>query len=208
MRPRTRRTQSKAVWLAYLVALLVALPTARALGADASWRVARGDVRVACPMTVGGSFEAKTSAIQGTATPGAPGAPFGGEISVDLATLDTGIGLRNEHLRNKYLEVGRGQGFNRAVLSAIRLGDTDPRGFQGKTAFTGTFLLHGTTKPVAGQATIRREGSGVRVEASFPLSVAAFGIEEPRYLGVGVRDQVTVSVSLMAEPADTPASTP
>jgi polyisoprenoid-binding protein YceI len=154
-------------------------------------------------MTVGGSFEAKTSAIHGTVTTGAAGAPLGGELSVDLATLDTGIDLRNEHLKNTYLEVGKGQGFDHAVLSGIRLGDADPQAIQGKTAFTGTFLLHGTTKPVSGEATIRRDGKDVRVDASFPVSIAAFGIEEPRYLGVGVRDQVTVNVSLTASPAET-----
>jgi polyisoprenoid-binding protein YceI len=196
----------EAMPVAWLLALLAALPAARAVGAESSWRVARGDVRVVCPMTVGGSFEAKTSAIQGTVTAGAPRALLDGELSVDLATLDTGIGLRNEHLRNKYLEVGKGQGFDHAVLSGIRLGDADPRGFQGKTPFTGTFLLHGTTKAVSGQATIRREGRNVRVEAVFPVSVSAFGIEEPQYLGVGVRDQVTVNVSLVAEPADTPGT--
>jgi polyisoprenoid-binding protein YceI len=199
------RTPAHPRWtrVAWLLALLVLSPAARTPGADSSWHVARGDVRVACPLTVGGSFEAKTSAIQGTVTAGAAGAPLGGELSVDLTTLDTGIGLRNEHMRNKYLEVGRGQGFDHAVLSGIRLGDADPKAFQGKTAFTGTFLLHGTTKPVSGQATIRRDGAQVRVDASFPVTVSAFGIEKPQYLGVGVRDQVTVNVSLIASPAET-----
>jgi polyisoprenoid-binding protein YceI len=190
--------------MTWLVALLVALPAARALGADSSWSVVRGDVRVVCPLTVGGSFEAKTGAIRGTVTLGAPGAALGGDLSVDVATLDTGIDLRNEHLRSNYLEVGRGPGFDRAVLSEIRLGAADPRGFEGKTTFTGTFLLHGATNPIAGQATIRREGRAVRVEASFSVMVTAFGIEKPRYLGVGVTDQLTVTVSLLAEPADKP----
>jgi polyisoprenoid-binding protein YceI len=190
--------------MTWLLALLAAFSATGALGAGTSWRVVRGDVRVVCPMTVGGSFEANTGAIQGTVSLGEPRTALGGDLSVDLATLDTGIGLRNEHLRNMYLEVGRGQGFNRAVLSAIRLGVADPRGFEGKTTFAGTFLLHGTTKPVAGQATVRREGRDVRVEASFPVTVSAFGINKPQYLGVGVRDQVTVTVSLLAEPADAP----
>ena len=200
--------QRRAPRAAWLLALLAVSPAVRTLGADSSWRVARGDVRVACPMTVGGSFEAKTGAIQGTVTTGAAGAPLGGELSVDLATLDTGIGLRNEHLKKNYLEVERGQGFDHAVLSQIRLGDADPQAIQGKTAFTGTFLLHGTTKPVSGQATIRRDGKDVRIEASFPVSVSAFGIEKPQYLGVGVRDQVTVNVSLTASPAETAGAKP
>jgi polyisoprenoid-binding protein YceI len=193
-------------WTTWLVALLVAFPATRALAADA-WHVVHGDVRVVCPLTVGGSFEAKTGSIQGTVIPGAPGIALGGELSVDLNTLDTGIGLRNDHLRNRYLEVGRGPGFAQAVLSDIRLGDGDPQRLQGKTPFTGTFLLHGTKKPIAGQATVRQDGRVARVEASFPVTVADFGIEKPQYLGVGVKEQVTVVVSLVAEPADGPEVT-
>jgi polyisoprenoid-binding protein YceI len=190
---------------AALVVSLFALAAPTALGADAAaWRVVRGDVRVTCPMTVGGSFEARTAAIQGTlALPEAAGAPLSGELAADLASLDTGIGLRDEHLKDRYLEVGRGAGFDRAVLSQIRL-DAAPEGFQGKTRFTGTFLLHGTTKPVSGPATIRREGSSVRVEASFAVVVADYGIEKPQYLGVGVQNEVEVQVSLVAEPAAGP----
>jgi hypothetical protein len=34
------------------------------------------------------------------------------------------------------------------------------------------------------------------------VSVSEFGIEKPQYLGVGVTDQVTVKVSLLAQPSD------
>ena len=186
-----------------LVALVFTLTAPRGHAADAaSWGVERGDVRVVCPLTVGGSFEAKTDAIRGTVTLAASAAVFGGELAVDLSTLDTGIGLRNEHLRRTYLEVGRGPGFDRAVLSEIRLGDGDPRGVQGKSHFSGTFLLHGTKRPIAGAATVRQEGNAVRVEASFPVTVSEFGIEKPQYLGVGVRDQVNVTVMFVAQPSD------
>jgi hypothetical protein len=188
---------------AWLVALFVALAVSRALAGDGgAWRIVRGDVRVVCPMTVGGSFDAKTTAIQGTVTPTRPGVALGGEISVDLSTLDTGIGLRNEHLRGRYLEVGRGPGFDRAVLSEIRLGDADPHGFEGKTPFTAAFAVHGIKQAIGGQASIRREGRAVRVEASFPVLVSRFGIPKPQYLGVGVRDEVNVQVTLVAEPSD------
>lgn len=184
-----------------MLALALLAPLGHAADASA-WSVVRGDVRVVCPLTVGGSFEAKTDAIQGTLTLAPSAVVFGGDLSVALATLDTGIDLRNEHLRRTYLQVDRGPGFDQAVLSAISLGGVDPRGVQGKTRFTGTLLLHGTSRPVAGEATVRRDGNAVRVEASFPVSVSEFGIEKPRYLGVGVTDQVTVKVSLLARPSD------
>jgi hypothetical protein len=34
------------------------------------------------------------------------------------------------------------------------------------------------------------------------VRVSEFGIEKPQYLGVGVRDQVSVNVSLLAEPLE------
>src|SRR5512141_1682031 len=83
-----------------------------------TWSVAQGDVRVICPMTIGGSFEAKTTALSGSVTASARGSgALDGSLVVDLRTLDTGIGLRNEHLRENYLEVDKGQGFDTAMLS-------------------------------------------------------------------------------------------
>jgi polyisoprenoid-binding protein YceI len=180
---------------------LVVLLAAGGLAAESpGWSVS-GEVRVTCPMTVGGSFEAKTGTLSGnvTLTTARPAA-FEGELSVDLKTIDTGIDLRNHHLRDNYLEVGKGEGFERAVLTDIRLGDVDAGSFQGRTEFTGTFLLHGVKKPITGQADIKREGSSVRIEATFPVTIADHAIDKPQYLGVGVKSQVQVKVSLLATP--------
>jgi YceI-like protein len=77
-------------------------------------------VRVICPMTIGGSFDAKTTALRGSVTASASDSPvFDGSLAVDLRTLDTGIALRNEHLRENYLEVDKGPGFDTATLSKI-----------------------------------------------------------------------------------------
>jgi polyisoprenoid-binding protein YceI len=187
--------------LAGLAGGLAALVASGGLAAEnPAWRI-EGEVRVTCPMTVGGSFEAKTTALGGTVALTAARPPaFGGELSVDLKTLDTGIDLRNHHLRDNYLEVAKGEGFETATLTEIRLGDVDAETFQGRTEFTGTFLLHGTKKPVAGQAEIARTGQSVRVEATFPVTIADYGIAKPQYLGVGVKSQVQVKVSLVATP--------
>jgi polyisoprenoid-binding protein YceI len=180
-------------------ALTLALATASAapvaVGAQsATWRIASGELVVLCPLTVGGSFEARTSSVSGQLAVDAAQPPrLTGEIAVDLKTLDTGIALRNTHMRENYLEVGKGDGFERAVLSEIVV-KGDAATVTGTTTFTATLLVHGTRKPVSGQARIARTGADVRVEASFPVSLPDFGIPEPRYLGVGVRDQVHVKV--------------
>jgi YceI-like domain len=157
-------------------------------------------------MTVGGNFEARTASLTGSISLGTTGstssAPSSGgsegRFAVDLRTLDTGIDLRNEHLRRTYLEVDKGEGFNRATLSDVQLGDLNIATLEGKTPFTATLLLHGTKKPIKGQAEIRRNPAGLLIEATFPVTLADFGIPKPQYLGVGVKSQVQVKVSMAA----------
>lgn len=196
-------------WIARVVAMLL-LTGGAAPGhaADAaSYRILRGEIRVECPLTVGGSFDTRTTSVSGTVSLGAatPGA-LDGELQADLSSLDTGIALRNTHLRDKYLEVGRGAEFATAILSGVRLTKVDASTFRGQTPFTGTLLLHGTRRPVAGQAEIHPEGRDLRVVASFPVRIDDYGIASPRYLGVGVKNEVQVKASLVAAPMTAPAA--
>ena len=187
----------------YLAALgLLALsPGSSPAAQGSSFGVESGDVRVVVPLKPGGAFEAKTSSISGTLVlGGAKPALLTGELFVDLATLDSGIDLRNHHLREKYLEVQKGQGFSRAVLSEILLTDADGEAFQGPTGFTGTLLIHGVSRPVKGTAEIRRVGTSVRVEAKCPLDLTDFAITPPEYLGVGVANKIMLKVLLTAKP--------
>ena len=166
-----------------------------------TWRATQGDVRITCPLTIGGSFQAKTAALSGLLAPGASHPPSGdGSFVVDLRTLDTGINLRNEHLRENYLEVDKAPGYDKATLSEIELKGVNPDSPEGKGSFTGSLMLHGTKKTVSGPAEIRKAGSGLRVKASFPVNLSDFAIPEPRYLGVGVKNTVQVEVTFTASP--------
>ena len=187
---------------------LVALLAGNSHAAESTaWRVVRGDVRIVCPMTVGGSFEAKTTSLAGTLTPvSTRPAAFAGPLTIDLRTLDTGIGLRDEHMRDTYLEVGKGEGFATAILSDIDLGEVAAEALRGRAHFTGTLLLHGVTKAITGVAEVRRQGESVRVDASFRVALADYGIAKPQYLGVGVRSEVEVKASLVATAAAPAAS--
>ena len=174
-----------------------------AQSAPTAWTVSSGDVRVRCRMTVGGSFDAVTSALSGTLRGGPTGAvAFAGEIRVDLASLETGIGLRDEHLRGSYLETERGPAFRHAVLSGVALREPLPDGRgRRETAFTGRLTLHGVERRVEGEAALERRDGRMRVEATLSLSLEAFEIPPPRYLGVGVRDEVRITVTFEAAPS-------
>jgi polyisoprenoid-binding protein YceI len=181
------------------IVLFVSLWTVVTSAAGGPWRVGQGEVSVKCPMTVGGSFDARTSALIGTLTASAarPSA-LDGSLAVDLRTVDTGIALRNEHLREKYLEVDKGAGYEQAVLSDVVLQGLGADAPAGKGSFTGSLMLHGVKKPVTGPVEIRQAGTGWRVRASFPVNLPDYNIDKPRYLGVGVKDTVQVSVTFTA----------
>ena len=186
-----------------VAAFVVAAGGSVAAQSAPAWTVSSGDVRVRCRMTVGGSFDAITSALSGTLRGSPRGAvAFEGELRVDLAGLETGIGLRDEHLRANYLEIERGPAFRHAVLSGIALREPPPdgRGLH-ETTFTGRLTLHGVERRVEGEATMERRDGRMRVEATLPLSLEAFGIPPPRYLGVGVRDEVRITVTFEAAPS-------
>ena len=121
-------------------------------------------------------------------------------LVVDLRTLDTGIGLRTEHMQANYLEVDRAAGYDQAVLSDIDVAGLKPDAPEGKARFSASLALHGVTRSVSGQAEVRRDGAGLKVKASFPVQLSNHMIPEPRYLGVGVKDQVTVEVTFTATP--------
>ena len=103
--------------------------------------------------------------------------------------------MRDQHLRKKYLEVERGTAYSQARLRNIRV-----ERLSGKTPFHAELMLHGQRKEIDGMADITPDAEGYRLVASFPMRVSEFGIPEPAYLGVGVKDDVLVRVTFNAEP--------
>jgi polyisoprenoid-binding protein YceI len=166
--------------------------------ADA-YKVSGAEVVVVCPLTVGGSFEAKTKSVSGevVASAAEPGS-VSGALRVDLQTLETGIAVRDRHMRETYLEVEKGPDYAVATFDQIRVEKLD-----GKSTFKGTLLLHGQRQEVTGTADLQQRDGRIRVQAQFPIKVSAFQIPKPTYLGVGVRDEIQIKVMLTVEPAAT-----
>lgn len=127
------------------------------------------------------------------------GTAVSGSIGVDLGTLETGIGLRDRHMKEQYLQVDR---YPRAVLTLSRL---DIKLVPGGSAFgpvtvpfEGMLLLHGVEKPVNGQARISRDDARVTANAVFSIKLGDFGIDVPKYLGITVAEKVEVKAAFSA----------
>jgi polyisoprenoid-binding protein YceI len=184
------------VFVLFGFALAIASSAAVPHATGDTYRITTALVTVMCPLTVGGSFEARTNAVAGDLAFADASGAVKGAVEVDLDTLQTGIGLRDRHMKEKYLEIHRSDALTRARLDEIRMerieGTSIP--FQGK------LTLHGEQHTISGIADVqvRQRDVGVHVRARFPISLAAFGIQPPRYLGVGVRDEVQVQVQFTA----------
>ena len=186
--------------------VVAVLAATAALGGTASagsdkYQISGGQVVVVCPLTVGGGFEAKTEAITGSVSIGSDQPlAVGGALAVDLRTLKTGIGMRDRHMKENYLEVEKGPSFGTATLENITVDKLD-----GKTSFNATLVLHGERRSITGSATLERRDGGYRVQAEFPVKVSHYNIAKPSYLGVGVQDEIRIKIALTAVPANTVA---
>ncbi len=118
-------------------------------------------------------------------------------ITVPLSNLDTGIGLRNKHMREKYLEVGK---FPNAVLAVPKAQLKFPEGETSGGSAQGTMSIHGKSRPVTFSYKARKVGEKLAINGSVPLNINDFGIEVPSYLGVTVKPDITVRAAFTASP--------
>lgn len=116
-----------------------------------------------------------------------------GTIDMDLNTLDTGIGLRNTHMKEKYLQTSK---FPRAQLSLKKVnlpsGWLKPGQKLEAVDFEGVLNLHGIEKPVFGKLNLNHDGKLIDGSAQFKLKISDFQIDIPSYAGIKVADEVDV----------------
>jgi hypothetical protein len=125
-------------------------------------------------------FTGTGCAIEGT--PKVDGGKVSGEFSVDLSKLDTGMSLRNDHMRDNYLEVKK---FPKATLKL------DPMPEAGGP-FTGKLSLHGVEKAVSGTA--KKEGAGWSFK--FDVNTKDFGMKQADYKGIVIGESISISGSI------------
>jgi polyisoprenoid-binding protein YceI len=142
--------------------------------------LAETGVVVAAKLSPAGSFEATTSTVKGVVTKNGDEFTAAG-VTVPLDTLKTKMKLRDEHMKDKYLETKK---YPNAEL-------IEAKGKGGKG--TAKIKIRGVTKEVSG--TYKVVGDKELV-AQFPIKFSDFNITGIRYMGVGVKDDAQVTVTL------------
>jgi len=114
----------------------------------------------------------------------------GVKVSVPLASMKTGISIRDKHMHEKYLQTPNYPSAELQVpRSSLRIpaaGGNVAQDAEGKLA------LHGKSRPVNFHYTSSREGSRLKVRGTMHINMNDFGIEVPSYLGVTVKPDVDV----------------
>lgn len=119
-------------------------------------------------------------------------------LEVDLASLDTGIGLRNRHMRDNYLEVSkypfaifRGRVVNRETVSDGEF----------RVAAQGLLTIHGVSRARELTCRVEPRGRGYRSQCSFELLLSDFDIEIPKVMFLKLANEIRLELDFSVIPA-------
>lgn len=121
------------------------------------------------------------------------------QFTVNLASLDTGIPLRNQHMRDSYLETGK---YPKATFKVTQLtpmfkGPVKPGQvlvFKAK----GPFTLHGKTIEKTIPVSVINGAKQVRIQSHFPVSLTEFGIPRPEIVNQKLAENIFINLDVKA----------
>ena len=119
-------------------------------------------------------------------------------FEVDLASLDTGIGLRNRHMRDNYLEVGD-HPYASFGGEITRVEGLSGGGFRVTAA--GDMSIHGVERPMEIPCDVSPRGDGYRARCSFQVLLSDFDIEIPRLMFLKLANEIRLELDFSVVPA-------
>jgi polyisoprenoid-binding protein YceI len=151
------------------------------------------------------TFEGKTNRMEGhlTVNPAAIGDSIVVHVEVDLASLDTGIGKRNQHMKSEHLETDK---YPKAIFDGASVhGPANAKLEPGKAVMfdvEGTFSLHGVSRRLRTQieATYTEQAGAGRIafKTTFPVGLSDYNISRPQFLFLKLAEAQQVKVSGVA----------
>lgn len=115
------------------------------------------------------------------------------DFFIDLNTLKTGIGLRDRHMRDNYLETNTypfGE-FTGQIEGDLSL----PLGEAVQVTAVGDFKIHGVERPISVSGQLKRLSDKViELEAFFNIKLSEFDIKIPKLIFYELADEQKVTV--------------
>lgn len=138
------------------------------------------NLKLSVVLSPAGDFVAESNQVSGFVVQNPDGSVQATGIKLPVKSLNSGISLRDDHMTNKYLEASK---YPEIILKIAK-------GKDGK----GEAILIVKDKQAKVSGTYEIKGD--KFEASFPVKISAFGIENISYKGIGVDDEAKVEVEL------------
>lgn len=122
------------------------------------------------------------------------------DFYVDLTTLDTGINLRNNHMRDSYLKT---EEFPFAEFTGSLTTSYDfEEGGRQDAVVEGSFKIHGIEKQMKIDGTLEKTGDGMHLEASWTVLLEDHDIRRPRVVFYELAQEQEVSISITMKEDD------
>jgi polyisoprenoid-binding protein YceI len=122
------------------------------------------------------------------------------DFYLDLTTLDTGIDLRNQHMRDSYLETDE---YPFAEFTGQIVSEFDPDLSEKQEAkVKGTFKIHGVEREITVPGTITPTPDGLQLDASWTVLLNDYNIERPGVVFYKLADEQKVNISILLTPKE------
>lgn len=116
------------------------------------------------------------------------------DFYVDLNTLDTGIQLRNRHMRESYLETNKFPfaEFTGRLNDDVNIGSRDVQ----QVSVTGIFNIHGVQRDITVDGTLQFDDNQVTLSATWEVKLEDYNIDRPRVIFYELSDTQVVTINI------------
>ena len=196
-------TVRNSLLLASIVGFAVAGPAAAQTATDQSAVEIRGgtaafDVNTnVSAISVHGKSTALTARLKLRRAPEGP-VLEGIEAAVPVKTLNTGMGMRDEHMR-KYVFTTESGEVPDLTFTADRAACSKSGARQSTCDLSGTLVIRGTARPFTIAMKLTDDGDTIRAVGDSEVQLSTYGIERPSQLGVRTADDVKLRFDLTAK---------
>lgn len=113
-------------------------------------------------------------------------------FEVDLNSLDTGIGLRNRHMRENYLETDQFPlaHFTGKIVRAQPQPDSTIR-----VTVEGSMFIHGVKQPLTVQGKLIPVAEGFRVVSEFEVKLTDYAIKVPKLMFMKIDEHMKIQLN-------------
>ena len=120
-------------------------------------------------------------------------------FSIHIKTFEFEKSLMQEHFNENYLESGK---YPKAKFVGEVTGFNPESRDEQQVEATGTIEIHGVSREINTQGTMRFHDEGVSLIATFPLTVADFDIKIPKVVARNIAEIVEVKLDFNYKPYD------